>query len=96
MLTYKKIGSVFVLKFKCRNSACDLSDLGAVWDYSVPCVIRLSFDEILQMLTIHLEESDCFAAWVSAREVGINPSLDAADPKCTFFLDIRCCTHPVE
>ena len=34
------------------------------------------------MLTIHLEESDCFAAWVSAREVGIGQTVDSTDPKC--------------
>jgi WD repeat-containing protein 48 len=33
------------------------------------------------MLTVHLEETDCFAAWVSAREVGIGQSLDSSDPK---------------
>jgi len=33
------------------------------------------------MLTIHLEESDCFAAWVSAREVGMGQVTDASDPK---------------
>ena len=39
--------------------------------------------EYLQMLTIHLEETDCFAAWVSAREVGIGqPSGETSDPKC--------------
>lgn len=32
------------------------------------------------MLTIHLEETDCFAAWVSAREVGICTS-EGSDPK---------------
>lgn len=37
-----------------------------------------------QMLTIHLEETDCFAAWVSAREVGMVQSTDGSDPKCWF------------
>ena len=32
------------------------------------------------MLTIHLEETDCFAAWVSAREVGICTT-EGSDPK---------------
>jgi len=37
------------------------------------------------MLTVHLEETDCFAAWVSAREVGIGqPSVESSDPKCMF------------
>jgi len=39
----------------------------------------------MQMLTVHLEETDCFAAWVSAREVGIGqPSVESSDPKCMF------------
>ena len=38
-----------------------------------------------QMLTVHLEETDCFAAWVSAREVGIGqPSVESSDTKCMF------------
>jgi hypothetical protein len=34
------------------------------------------------MLTVHLEETDCFAAWVSAKEVGMGQSNDGLDPKC--------------
>ena len=34
------------------------------------------------MLTIHLEETDCFAAWVSAKEVGMGQPTDVTDPKC--------------
>ena len=35
------------------------------------------------MLTVHLEETGCFAAWVSAREVGIGqPTVESSDPKC--------------
>jgi len=38
------------------------------------------------MLTVHLEETDCFAAWVSAREVGIGqPSVESSDPKRMFL-----------
>ncbi len=33
------------------------------------------------MLTITLDESDCFAAWVSAKDAGFT-SPDASDPKC--------------
>ena len=33
------------------------------------------------MLTIHLEESDCFSAWVSAKEVGMGLPNDGTDPK---------------
>uniref|UniRef100_A0A8C8IA88 WD repeat-containing protein 48 n=1 Tax=Oncorhynchus tshawytscha TaxID=74940 RepID=A0A8C8IA88_ONCTS len=33
------------------------------------------------MLTITLDESDCFAAWVSAKDAGFS-SPDGADPKC--------------
>ena len=35
-----------------------------------------------QMLTIHLEETDCFAAWVSAKEVGMAQTNDGTDTKC--------------
>lgn len=35
------------------------------------------------MLSIHLEESDCFAAWVSAKDVGMG-SNDGTDPKLNF------------
>lgn len=34
------------------------------------------------MLTITLDESDCFAAWVSAKDAGFSSS-DGSDPKCT-------------
>ncbi|XP_023931013.1 WD repeat-containing protein 48-like [Lingula anatina] len=33
------------------------------------------------MITIHLEETDCFAAWVSAKDVGIETSGDGPDTK---------------
>lgn len=33
-----------------------------------------------QMLTITLDESDCFAAWVSAKDAGFS-STDGSDPK---------------
>lgn len=36
-----------------------------------------------QMLTITLDESDCFAAWVSAKDAGFS-SPDGSDPKCKF------------
>lgn len=35
-----------------------------------------------QMLTITLDESDCFAAWVSAKDAGFSSS-DGSDPKRT-------------
>lgn len=37
------------------------------------------------MLTITLDESDCFAAWVSAKDAGFS-SPDGSDPKCMFLL----------
>lgn len=37
------------------------------------------------MLTITLDESDCFAAWVSAKDAGFSSS-DGSDPKCKSFL----------
>ncbi|KAL5013551.1 hypothetical protein ScPMuIL_007821 [Solemya velum] len=33
------------------------------------------------LLTIHLDESDCFAGWMSARDLGINVSADGSDTK---------------
>ncbi|CAH1799827.1 unnamed protein product [Owenia fusiformis] len=36
------------------------------------------------LLTIHLEESDAFAAWVSAKEVGMCSTNDSSDPKLNF------------
>lgn len=37
-----------------------------------------------QMLTITLDESDCFAAWVAAKDAGFT-SPDGSDPKCNGF-----------
>lgn len=39
------------------------------------------------MLTITLDESDCFAAWVSAKDAGFT-SPDGSDPKCEFNISI--------
>ena len=39
-----------------------------------------------KMLTIHLEEADCFAAWLSAKEVGMGQSSDGTDLKRKFVL----------
>lgn len=36
---------------------------------------------VLQMLTITLDESDSFAAWVAAKDAGFT-SPDGSDPKC--------------
>lgn len=36
------------------------------------------------MLTITLDESDCFAAWVSAKDAGFSSS-DGSDPKCKVY-----------
>lgn len=36
---------------------------------------------VFQMLTITLDESDCFAAWVAAKDAGFT-SPDGSDPKC--------------
>ena len=38
------------------------------------------------MLTIHLEEADCFAAWLSAKEVGMGQSSDGTDLKCKSYV----------
>ena len=37
-----------------------------------------------QLLTIHLDETDCFSAWVSAKELGLNFSADVPDTKCKY------------
>ncbi|XP_077990017.1 WD repeat-containing protein 48-like [Glandiceps talaboti] len=42
-----------------------------------------SVDLKIGMLCIHLEESDCFAAWVSAKDVGLEPN-DGTDAKVNF------------
>ena len=41
------------------------------------------------MLTITLDESDCFAAWVSAKDAGFSSS-DGSDPKCKISDEITC------
>lgn len=49
-----------------------------------------------KMLTITLDESDCFAAWVSAKDAGFSSS-DGSDPKCKIsdlFCLISSCTTP--
>lgn len=45
-------------------------------------VVHCCFGSIGQMLTITLDESDCFAAWVSAKDAGFSSS-DGSDPKRT-------------
>lgn len=40
------------------------------------------------MLTITLDESDCFAAWVSAKDAGFT-SPDGSDPKRKFPADFQ-------
>lgn len=45
-------------------------------------VLHCRFWFIGQMLTITLDESDCFAAWVSAKDAGFSSS-DGSDPKRT-------------
>uniref|UniRef100_UPI00358F1B28 WD repeat-containing protein 48-like n=1 Tax=Myxine glutinosa TaxID=7769 RepID=UPI00358F1B28 len=45
------------------------------------------------MLTITLEENDCFAAWVSAKDAGF-ASQDGADPKS--YRAVRCVILPAE
>lgn len=44
-----------------------------------------SFSLYPKMLTITLDESDCFAAWVSAKDAGFSSS-DGSDPKRKTFL----------
>lgn len=40
-----------------------------------------SVDLKIGLLCIHLEESECFAAWVSAKDYGFIPQIDGQDPK---------------
>lgn len=40
-----------------------------------------SVDLKIGLLCIHLEESECFAAWVSARDYGFMTQIDGQDPK---------------
>lgn len=44
------------------------------------CKWNSTNDCFWQMLTITLDESDCFAAWVSAKDAGFS-SPDGSDPK---------------
>ena len=37
---------------------------------------------LFQLLTIHLDESDVFSAWVSAKELGFTPQSESVDTKC--------------
>ena len=39
---------------------------------------------VLQMLTIHLDESDCFSAWVSAKDLGLNFPPEVLDTKSEY------------
>uniref|UniRef100_A0A8C8HS04 WD repeat-containing protein 48 n=1 Tax=Oncorhynchus tshawytscha TaxID=74940 RepID=A0A8C8HS04_ONCTS len=41
---------------------------------------NIAYWDVLKMLTITLDESDCFAAWVSAKDAGFS-SPDGSDPK---------------
>eukprot|EP00069_Balaena_mysticetus_P014859 bmy_01653T0 len=41
---------------------------------------NVAYWDVLKMLTITLDESDCFAAWVSAKDAGFS-SPDGSDPK---------------
>ena len=36
----------------------------------------------MQLLTIHLDEADCFGAWMSSKELGAGLSQEGTDPKC--------------
>ncbi|XP_033109140.1 WD repeat-containing protein 48-like isoform X2 [Anneissia japonica] len=71
--------------------ACKVEDLGNV-DFEVEIKNKFkmvyvppwfSVDLKNGMLNIHLEESDAFAAWVSAKDVGLN-SIDGGDTKVNF------------
>lgn len=62
-------------------NVCKVEDLGSNVDFEAEVKKRFKMiyvpnwftvDLKMGMLTIHLEEPDCFAAWVSAREFGFN------------------------
>ncbi|RWS28076.1 WD repeat-containing protein 48-like protein [Leptotrombidium deliense] len=69
--------------------ACRVDDLGkSDFDAEVKKRFKMvyvpnwfSVDLKAGMLSIHLEEPDCFAAWVSAREFGFDVPSDSPDPK---------------
>ncbi|CAM9547553.1 WD repeat-containing protein 48 [Petromyzon marinus] len=71
--------------------ACKVEDLGTMdFDEEIKKRFRMlyvpnwfSVDLKIGMLTITLEENDCFAAWVSAKDAGF-ASQDGADPKLNF------------
>jgi len=45
---------------------------------------------VLQLLTIHLDESDCFAAWRSAKEANLEENIDIKGWLCHMFLTDSC------
>uniref|UniRef100_V5IFQ4 WD repeat-containing protein 48 homolog n=1 Tax=Ixodes ricinus TaxID=34613 RepID=V5IFQ4_IXORI len=70
-------------------NACKVEDLGAV-DFEAEAKKRFkmvyvpnwfSVDLKTGMLCVHLDDPDCFAAWVSAKESGLGPSDGGPDPK---------------
>jgi WD repeat-containing protein 48 len=70
--------------------ACKVEDLGNNVDFDNEVKKRFkmvyvpnwfSVDLKTGMLSIHLEEPDCFAAWVSAKEFGFFSENDGPDPK---------------
>lgn len=72
-------------------TACKVEDLGkANLEEEIKKRFKMIYvphwftvDLRLGLLSIHLDESDCFAAWVSAKNVGMQFS-DGSDPKLNF------------
>ena len=50
--------------------------------YLFVTLIALYYVLYLQLLTIHLDESDCFSSWMSAKELGMIPTPEGTDQKC--------------
>uniref|UniRef100_UPI00358E0F08 WD repeat-containing protein 48 isoform X3 n=1 Tax=Myxine glutinosa TaxID=7769 RepID=UPI00358E0F08 len=81
--------------------ACKVEELGVVdFEEEIKKHFRMlyvpnwfSVDLKIGMLTITLEENDCFAAWVSAKDAGF-ASQDGADPKS--YRAVRCVILPAE
>lgn len=77
----KRFKMVYVPNWFSVDLKTGVSFLGLGGSDVILFVAFIHFFYSKQMLTITLDESDCFAAWVSAKDAGFSSS-DGSDPKC--------------